>query len=124
MDPSPELVDDIARTGVGIADLERELDGIAESTALSPDDEHDAEGSTVGFERARVTSLLTGARQHLTELEAALERTHWDEPGRCDNCGAVIPPERLAALPATRRCVACSAAAVPERRNGRISRLR
>ncbi|HWD53326.1 MAG TPA: hypothetical protein VG412_13070, partial [Acidimicrobiales bacterium] len=36
------------------ADLEAELEAIGESTASVPDDEHDPEGSTVGYERARV----------------------------------------------------------------------
>ncbi len=104
----------MARTASAIADLEVELGAIAESTAAGPDDEHDAEGSTVGYERARVSSLLDLARRHLADLEAAGERSRNGIVVRCEACGTSVPAERLAALPATRRCVGC--AGRPERR--------
>lgn len=107
MEPSAELVAEEEQTRAGIADLEAELGAIAESTALGPDDEHDAEGSTVGYERARVTALLASARHHLAEVHRALDRVQRGEAGHCDECGAVIPAERLAALPTTRLCVSC-----------------
>jgi DnaK suppressor protein len=97
------------------ADLEQELADIAESTALVPDDEHDAEGSTVGYERARVTSLLSQTRQEIGDLTAALQRATGDSPagpgvvyGQCQLCGASIGTDRLAALPATVTCVTCA----------------
>jgi DnaK suppressor protein len=100
-------------TEILIADLEAELAGIAESTALVPDDEHDAEGSTVGYERARVTALLEAARHRRSELAAALVRVDEGED-RCAHCGLPIPAERRLALPATRTCVRCA--------GGRVSR--
>ncbi len=118
MDPSVELVADEARTRAGVADLEADLAAIAESTALVPDDEHDAEGSTVGYERARVTALLGNARRHLAELQAMMDRVRRGDAGRCDDCGAAIPAERLAALPTARLCVGCSA----PRRSGMFGR--
>lgn len=92
-----------------ISDLERELIAIAEATAESPDDEHDSEGSTIGYERARVGALLSEAQRSLAEVERALERLGAGEYGRCERCGAAISDERLAALPATSRCVGCAA---------------
>lgn len=109
MEPSASLVADRDRTRVGIADLEGELAAIAESTVLVPDDEHDAEGSTVGFERARVTALLNAARHHLVDIEGAVIRAQRGEMGHCERCGTVIGAERLAALPATVLCVECAA---------------
>jgi DnaK suppressor protein len=97
------------RTTARVSDLERDLAAISESTAAGPDDEHDAEGSTVGYERARVGSLLTQARRHLEAVELALGRAATGGLGRCAACGEPIGLERLQALPATTRCVRCAA---------------
>jgi DnaK suppressor protein len=91
-----------------VDDLRAELSAIGESTDASPDDEHDAEGSTVGYERARVSGLLERAERTLTEVSAAVERLRQGRYGTCISCGAVIPPERLAALPTTLRCASCA----------------
>lgn len=102
------LATDRARTVARIVDLERELAAISESTAAVPDDEHDAEGSTVGFERARVGSLLAHARRHLDALDDALDRASSGLYGSCARCGAPIGLERLQALPAATCCVRCA----------------
>ena len=95
-----------------VLDLRTELDGIiAAQEADPPDDEHDVEGSSVGFERARVTALLVAAEASLAELRAADERLAAGEYGRCESCGSAIGEDRLAAMPTTRRCVACAAPA-------------
>jgi DnaK suppressor protein len=119
MEPTAELVADEERTRASITDLEADLAAIAESTALGPDDEHDAEGSTVGYERARVTGLLLTARGHLADLHVAIDRVRRDEAGYCDECGTLIPAERLAALPTARLCVSCLA----PRRSGMFGRV-
>jgi RNA polymerase-binding transcription factor DksA len=93
-----------------IADLEADLAAIAESTAGSPDDEHDPEGSTVGFERARTGGLLDKTRRSLAEIDEALARSRRGTYGVCERCSVVIPPERLQALPTTSVCVVCAAA--------------
>lgn len=90
------------------ADLDDELEAIMESTASVPDDEHDPEGSTVGYERARVTALLASAHQEIESLSAGLERVAADTYGRCEGCGRDIGAERLAAVPTATRCVACA----------------
>ncbi|MHB1987415.1 MAG: TraR/DksA family transcriptional regulator [Acidimicrobiales bacterium] len=91
-----------------IVDLESEMTSIAQSTAESPDDEHDAEGSTIGFERARVRGLLVRTRRSLAEIDAALERIRVGSYGLCHCCGGHIAPDRLLALPATLSCVECA----------------
>lgn len=90
--------------------LERDLAAIVEAAALTPpDDEHDPEGSTIGFERALVSDLAEQARQDIAALDSALDRLDRDDYGRCERCGQAIPPERLAAHPTARACVACAA---------------
>ena len=88
-----------------VADLEAELAEIVGSGTEVPDDEHDPEGSTIGFERARVGSLLAHARHQLVTLARRME----SGSDRCGRCGRAIGDERRAALPATDRCVSCAA---------------
>jgi RNA polymerase-binding transcription factor DksA len=72
------------------------------------DDEHDPEGSTVAFERAKVIALKSEAESHLAALERALERLSSAEYAVCQRCRREIPAERLAARPATTICVECA----------------
>jgi len=109
--PEAGLRAELAQTAARIEDLNRELAAIAESTEAVPDDEHDAEGSTVAYERARVQALLTHAQRARADLEAAAGRIAAGTYRICVGCGGEIPAERLNALPATRTCVECAAAA-------------
>ena len=94
-----------------VVDLETELAGIVEQqVAVAPDDEHDAEGATIGFERARVAALLAHARAALAELEEAQSRLTAGTYGRCSTCGGTIGEERLAARPTASTCVRCASA--------------
>jgi DnaK suppressor protein len=52
--------------------------------------------------------LLRAARDHLAQVHAAIDRVQRGAAGHCDNCGATIPAERLAALPTARLCVECA----------------
>jgi DnaK suppressor protein len=72
------------------------------------DDEHDPEGTTIGFERAQLTALLTAARVRIAELDDALRRVDAAAYGVCEGCGRPIAEERLAARPFARHCVACA----------------
>jgi DnaK suppressor protein len=92
-----------------VASLEAELAAIVESTEFaSTDDEHDPDGATIGFERARVAGLLERARLRLAAMDAALARASRGEYGICVVCRAPISADRLAALPATDRCIECA----------------
>jgi RNA polymerase-binding transcription factor DksA len=105
----PALRDAVERVTVQIAELARELEGIIEaSEGANLDDEHDPDGSTVGFERARVASLLAEASAQLVALEAALGRVSAGTYGTCATCGNAIGDERLVALPAVTTCVTCA----------------
>lgn len=79
----------------------------AEIAATSSDDEHDPEGSTLAFERAKTSTLLTQEHDYLKEIERARERLADGTYGTCERCGVPMPKERLAALPVARRCVQC-----------------
>jgi DnaK suppressor protein len=94
-----------------VAGLEGELAAIVESAALTPpDDEHDPEGATVGFERALVTDLLVQAREDLADVLAAVDRLEKNSYGDCGRCGRPIGQERLAARPAATTCFGCAQA--------------
>ncbi len=97
-----------ARTERTVADLRAEMEALAGATAGSPDDEHDAEGSTIGFERARVRALADAAEVRLRALRAAAGRAGTAAAGSCTVCGSPIGADRLEALPATDRCVRCA----------------
>jgi RNA polymerase-binding transcription factor DksA len=77
------------------------------------DDEHDPEGSTLAFERARVAALLTEAERVRMDLYRTLTRLGSGTYSTCEGCGREIPPERLEALPATRSCFDCAMAVRP-----------
>ncbi|MET9463844.1 TraR/DksA C4-type zinc finger protein [Streptomyces sp. NPDC006544] len=113
--PSPlrgarvRLAADRADTLARAAALGRDYDGIVAANALvAVDDEHDPEGASTAFERAHVAALMAQAREHLEELDQALERPERGEYGQCVSCGQTIPPERLEIRPAATTCVRCA----------------
>jgi DnaK suppressor protein len=96
------------KTMARIAALTAELDDIvAATTDANVDDEHDPEGSTIAFERARASTLLSQGRAYLEELELARHRVEDGTYGICERCGSAIPPERLRARPVARTCIQC-----------------
>jgi len=87
------------------AELESILGGPSDSNA---DNEHDPEGSTVAYERARVAGLLGEAQSNLDDLDRALARLAHGTYSACETCGRQISPERPAARPAARTCIECA----------------
>ncbi|ORI23204.1 TraR/DksA C4-type zinc finger protein [Rhodococcus sp. 1168] len=80
---------------------------VAGSEWTTDDDEHDPEGSTIAFERAKVIGLARDAEDEVRELDAAQERVASGSYGVCERCGSAIADPRLEALPAARRCIDC-----------------
>jgi RNA polymerase-binding transcription factor DksA len=80
----------------------------AASITEGRDDEHDPDGSTPAREHALVAGLLLAAERHLAEVDLALERLAAGLYGRCQDCGAAVPAERLAASPTALSCVRCA----------------
>jgi DnaK suppressor protein len=94
-----------------IETLSQVVEGIVTAqTGTATDDEHDPEGQTIAYERAQAGALLQRARDRLAAIDTALRRVEDDSYGRCERCGGPIHPDRLAALPATRTCIACASA--------------
>jgi RNA polymerase-binding transcription factor DksA len=89
--------------------LVREFDQVvAAAQSANGDDEHDPEGATIAFERQQVAALLASARRRLADVDDALARIEAGEYGTCASCGRPIAPERLAARPSARTCIACA----------------
>lgn len=89
--------------------LEADLQAVfAASQDSNADDEHDPEGSTIGYERAQLTAVLASTRRRLTDLDEALARLDAGVYGSCERCGRPIPADRLAILPFARTCVTCA----------------
>ena len=109
-----------------VDDLREELDAIiAGQESDPPDDEHDVEGSSIAFERARVKALLTLAESRLAAIDDLQGDVSAGSDRVCDTCGGPIGEERVAALPEARRCVRCAAADAPRLRlGGGVTRLR
>jgi RNA polymerase-binding transcription factor len=96
----------VSRLGAMSAEFD---DIVAGSAGSNLDDEHDPEGSTIAFERAKVAALRREAAAYLSDLQRALARLDAGSYWTCERCGGRIAPERLAARPATRVCIACAA---------------
>ena len=108
--PDPGLDAERVRLVRQVDDLARDLEAIIEASAdTNADDEHDPEGSTIGFERAQVASLLDQARNRLVAVDRAEDRVRAGTYGVCEVCGGQIGAERLAAQPTASTCIACAA---------------
>ena len=104
-----QLHDERERATSLLASLTRDFTGIVDASADSnADDEHDPEGSTIGFERSQVSTLIEQARTRLTEIDAATARVADGTYGTCEVCGAPIPAGRLEARPVARTCTTCA----------------
>ena len=94
-----------------ISALTAQLEEIIESSQfVATDDEHDPDGSTVAFERSKVSAMLSHSWGRLAEVDSALERMETGTYGLCEGCGRPIPVERLLARPVARLCVKCATA--------------
>ncbi|MCD4812631.1 TraR/DksA family transcriptional regulator [bacterium] len=61
------------------------------------------------YERELAMGLSETERQRLQEVEEALERLEAGKYGKCEDCGSVITPQRLEALPFAKLCIECKA---------------
>ena len=92
-----------------VAALGRDVDEIVAASAMvATDDEHDPEGSTIAYERAKASALLGLAERDLAALDEQLGRIDDGRATTCARCGGDIALERLLALPVTSVCVACA----------------
>lgn len=73
--------------------------------ALTLVTQHPADFGTETFDIERDLSLLEQVEAELADVEDALRRLEEGRYGLCEVCGRPIEEERLAALPAARRCL-------------------
>src|SRR5438034_6146071 len=66
-----------------------------------------ADSGQATAEKARILSIAEGLVETLHEVDAALDRIAKGTYGRCESCGAEIPPERMDARPVARFCLDC-----------------
>jgi RNA polymerase-binding protein DksA len=94
-----------------LASLTRDFDTVVVATRdANADDEHDAEGATIAFERSQIGAFVDQARHHLAEIDAALSRLAAGSYGVCERCGTAISAARLEARPVARTCIDCAEA--------------
>ena len=67
----------------------------------------------------RLLRRTVAAPRRLADVEEALARLTAGSFGRCEHCGSEIPTDELSAVPETRYCPDCAAAAGPAR-SGRV----
>src|SRR3954452_11473996 len=104
-----DLAADRAATLRRIQALSDDVDAVIEAASdVATDDEHDPEGATIAFERARVGALLEQPRVHLDDIDDALRRIEDGRYGVCEICREPIGSERLAARPIARTCIRCA----------------
>jgi DnaK suppressor protein len=100
------LHDERTALGARLSRLTEDMAALFEaSRGSNADDEHDPEGQTIAYERAQLSAVTQHARDHLTEIEAAIERIEAGTYGICEVCGEPIDPARLEARPTARTCV-------------------
>ena len=67
------------------------------------------EEATESFELEKRLAVEKQIREHLVEVEHALEKFEKGTYGLCDSCGQPIAPNRLQALPQASLCLDCKA---------------
>jgi DnaK suppressor protein len=83
--------------------IRENIDGRRDISSLNTKEEEAAQ--TIELER-RMTKARR-IRQQIAEIEHAIDKLKKGTYGRCDYCGEVIPPDRLAIIPQTSYCLKC-----------------
>ena len=108
-DPSVQLGLERVRTEALLTQLMVDFEALVHASVdANADDEHDPEGTTIGYERAQLTTLMAQARSRLIELERAEGRLHDTTYGRCETCGELISAQRLSVRPSACECIRCA----------------
>ena len=69
---------------------------------------HMADIGSDNFEQEFTITLMETGQDALGQIEAALERIREGTYGKCEECGAPVPKQRLRAIPYTPHCVQCA----------------
>jgi RNA polymerase-binding transcription factor len=93
------------------AELDRSiatLTGEGDLPVSSPDDRSSDPGAALA-DNDREEAVIEAATNQRDQVLAALRRVEDGTYGRCVDCGAELPDERLEARPEAARCVSCQA---------------
>jgi RNA polymerase-binding transcription factor DksA len=103
------LLDDRLATTQQREAMSRDFANVVEAASdVATDDEHDPEGATIAYERARTAALVAQADEHLAAIELALSRLGNGSYADCECCGQPIAEERLSARPVAITCLNCA----------------
>lgn len=103
------LLSDRERTGILIDTVIDEMGAFVDARRdTATDDEHDPEGPTLAFERSQSSAILGQSKQHLTEIDAALQRMDDGRYGLCTKCGNSVALGRLQVRPQAALCISCA----------------
>jgi DnaK suppressor protein len=98
-----EMLDELDRS----AETLRRERPAGESDELSNLDQHPADAATYLSDNDRDDALREVVDERRQQITAALRRIDAGSYGRCVDCGAELPEERLDARPEAERCVHC-----------------
>lgn len=108
-DPVERLRRERHRATVQLTRLVRDREAIIDQVRLdAPDDEHDPDGATLGWEREQLTALIALEQRRVTDIDDALAAVSAGTYGCCTTCGRQIGSQRLEARPAARHCITCA----------------
>jgi DnaK suppressor protein len=89
------------------AELSRLVEPPAEGAAVSFG-KRIGDGTTEAVERLSTTAAARSISESIADIGRALAKIDAGTYGTCDECGRDIGADRLEALPAASRCVACA----------------
>lgn len=95
------LIEEMEQLRASVAPVEERREG-------SPFGKREEE-ATESFELEKRLAVEKQVRDHLAEVEHALDKFEKGTYGLCDSCGQKIAPARLEALPQASLCVDCKA---------------
>ena len=78
-------------------------------------DDESGEGGTITVDRERDLALSAQAMAAVEEIDHALAKMANGTYGLCENCGRLIPKQRLEALPFARLCIDCKSGGLSRR---------
>jgi DnaK suppressor protein len=93
------------------SELRERLDALAEPPELGASQgfgKRIGDGTTEAIRRLTDIGVGTSFEERLARIERALTKLDDGTYGRCDCCGATIPPPRLNAMPDSVLCVTCA----------------
>lgn len=103
------LEHDLSQTIAEIQDLDHQVQsfGAANQDASYGVDNHLGDQADVVYEQERLLSVRDRLADRQVLIERALVKMNRGDYGYCENCGQLINPARLEALPFASYCITC-----------------